>query len=367
MIDRQLEEGRAIELAKFYVKKLNLDLTGLTVATECASKAYGLTAVMAALAGAKVFAVGKDSSYGKFSDNKLKTLSILEQLDLADKVTFFQDSIPAEALSSTNIMTNSGCIRPITKDKIEALSAKAVICLMWETWELRDGEIDLEVCQEREIPVIGTNESFHLSNMFTYPGMLCFKILFEMGLEVGNNEFVLLGGGLTGRLIAETLEANGIDFDWYHNDENLKAKRKGSYDDLALIIDRDRLDAVICAEHVYHEVLVGPEQSLNFSQIKAQFPYAGWAHICGNIDTDALKSSGMKYHPEKIMPPGYQSYETINLGWEPVLMLNSAGLKVGELAARKRLENGTIEDAIEATLEYGIGQDFEGGFRNYGK
>jgi hypothetical protein len=367
MNEEEFQKGRAIEFVKIYVDKLDLDLSGLTVATECASNAYGYTAVLAAAAGAQVLAVGKDSSYGSFAENSAKTIAVLKQLGIEDRVAFFKDEIPPEQLIKTDIVTNSGCVRPITKQKIEALSDQAVICLMWETWELRDGEVDIEACQKKNIPVIGTDEHFHLCDMFTYPGMLCFKLLFEMGLEVGNNEFVLLGGGLTGRLIAETLRLNNITFDWYHNDDKLRADAQGNYSDLRNILERKRLDAVICAEHSYHEELVGAKQILNFPEIKEKFKYAKWAHISGNIDADDLKASGLIYAPERIMPPGYMSYETINLGWEPVLILNSAGLKVGEIAARSRTNGGTPEDAIKATVDFGIGQDFEGGFMNYGK
>ncbi len=59
------------------------------------------------------------------------------------------------------------------------------------------------------------------------------------------------------------------------------------------------------------------------------------------------------------------SYETMNLGYRPVIELAAAGLRVGEIAARARIKGETIEQTIKRTVDYGIGQDFNGGFLNY--
>ena len=55
------------------VRALELDLRGKTVLTEAASGAYIVTPILAAIAGAKVFAFSKTTRYGKveeiFSNN----------------------------------------------------------------------------------------------------------------------------------------------------------------------------------------------------------------------------------------------------------------------------------------------------------
>ena len=43
----------------------------------------------------------------------------------------------------------------------------------------------------------------------------------------------------------------------------------------------------------------------------------------------------------------------------------AGGLKVGEIASRARISGASIEEAIQETIDYGIGQDFQGGFLNY--
>jgi hypothetical protein len=59
------------------------------------------------------------------------------------------------------------------------------------------------------------------------------------------------------------------------------------------------------------------------------------------------------------------SYLPDVLGPTPILVLNAAGLKVGEIASKERLLGKSVEEAIKSTIDYGIGQDFEGGFFNF--
>ena len=266
-----------------------------------------------------------------------------------------------------NITTNSGMLRPFNEEKIGKLNPNSMISLMWETWELRDGEIDTEACQTRGIPVVGTNEHFEKADLFCYPGMLCLKMLFEMGLEVGNNSFVLLGEGLTGSLIARDFRRLGIDFDWFVDSTEKYAKEGPCqhYSQIKKILERNRIDAVICADHFSQSPVFGVNGYMEFQLLIESFPLIQWAHLTGPIDRDEIQASGIRYFPTEIQPTGYMTYVTENLGWEPVILLNSAGLKVGELVAKARNTGLSIEDSIQASVDYGIGQDFDGGFMNF--
>ena len=68
--------------------------------------------------------------------------------------------------AQSDIVTNSGMLRPINDEVVSKLKKTAVIPLMWETWELRPGEIDIISCQKNKIPVIGTNENYNHINMY---------------------------------------------------------------------------------------------------------------------------------------------------------------------------------------------------------
>ena len=358
---------RNIDIARSCINRLDLDLEGLSVLTECASGPYSFTPIIAAMAGAKVMSFGRDSKYGSFSENKAFIQRICSSLQINGEIKFFYNELPPEKWHEVNVVTNSGMLRPFTKEKIEKLNSKAMISLMWETWELRDGEIDLKSCQQNGVPVVGTNEHFEKADMFCYPGMLCLKMLFEMGLEVGNNSFVLLGEGLTGSLIARDFRRLGIDFDWFVDSEEKHDIEGGCYHykQIERILNKERIDAIICADHVSRIPVIGQNRPLDFARLVSSFPHIQWAHLTGPIDHEGIKLSGIRYYPTQIQSPGYMTYPTENLGWEPVIILNAAGLKVGEIVAKARMNGLNIEDSIQASVDYGIGQDFEGGFMNF--
>ncbi len=356
-----LATARALQRIQTLIQRLNLDLSGMKVLTECASGAYAYTAVMAAMAGADVIAVGRDSSYGKFEDNKKRLADLLRFAQTKTSVRMCRKEELEEHLS-VDIVTNSGFLRPIDAALIAKLPASAVVCLMWETWEFRPGEIDLDACRTKGIPVIGTNEHYPATDMFRYPGLLALHLLFAMQVETANSDLVLLGGGLTGMLIAKMFTDMGLSFWWFTPEGNERAEKCKPYSAMRDLLTMENIDAVICAEHKDPRVVVGKDTPLRFAELQQQFPLLRWGHLSGAIDAEALAASGLEYFPKKIMPFGYMTYSTDVLGPAPVLELNAAGLKVGELAARVRMAGGDGKTAIQKTVDHGIGQDFEGGF-----
>lgn len=368
--------------AQDLVSKLNLDLKGLTVATECASKAYGFLPILARLAGAEVLAVGKNSRYGLYAENKSTIEQILESIDLNNNIHFFENKIPSEYLNRANIITNSGFLRPIDKAKIDVLNKNAVVCLMWETWEFRNKEIDILACQAANIPVIGTkefspfqgyeidkipkkNDYGQYVDMSLYPGMIAMKLLFEIQQEIAYNNIVLIGGGLIGQLIAETFQRMGITFTWFTKNGTEKHNEIYPYSNLIDLLSEPKIDVLLCVDHVTDEEIIGNNGYINFNDIATRFPYIKYAHLCGNIDFENLKNSEIFYYPRNILPKGYMSYDSIDLGWTPVIRLLAGGLKVGEIAAKERLAGKTIKETIQKTIDYGIGQDFKGGFSEF--
>jgi hypothetical protein len=356
-----LATARALQRIQTLIQRLQLDLRGLTVLTECASGAYAYTAVIAAMAGANVIAVGRDSSYGTFDANKKRLEDLLRLAQTKTHVRICKKE-EVEINLSVDVVTNSGFLRPIDATFVAKLPSTAVVCLMWETWEFRQGEIDLDACRQKGIPVIGTNEHFPATDMFRYPGLLALHLLFAMQVETANSDLVLLGGGLTGNLIAKMFTEMGLSFWWFTPEGTERKEKCKPYSELRSLLDLHNIDAVICAEHKDPRVVVGSNTLLQFSDLKDKFPLLRWGHLSGAIDAAALEASGLEYFPKKIMPFGYMTYSTDVLGPAPVLELNAAGLKVGELAARARAAGADGKTAIQKTLAHGIGQDFEGGF-----
>ncbi|MBC7864468.1 MAG: hypothetical protein IAF38_15950 [Bacteroidia bacterium] len=364
--DKILFTKRNLQFVNKVIETLSLSLKNLTVITECASGPFAYTPVAALLAGANVISLGRDTRYGKYEENKKNLEEIISLADpaLLSKIQF-TDVKESIRFNEIDIFTNSGLIRPITKEIIDTLKPTCVIPLMWETWEFRESDLDIIACQQNNIPVIGTNEYFPPTDMTLTIGLFGVKILFDMKIPVANCRVVLIGGKIPANQIAQLYEKMGIDFTWFSPSGKEREKNCYPYSQLKKIKELKHIDAFVCAEHTDPFLIAGKNGGITFEEIYEAHPLAWWGHIVGNVDAEDLKNSGLSYYPEIIMPFGHQTYGTENLGFAPVIQLNMCGLKVGEIAAKERLKGSSIEVTIKKTLEYGIGQDFEGGFLQF--
>jgi hypothetical protein len=356
MLDRNLAICRSL------ISRTDLNLEGIHVLTECASGAYAYTPVLAAMAGATVIAAGGDSRYGSFLDNKQNIEGLLAHASARGKVEFIQkDRLTGHDLSSVDLVTNSGGLRPITADLLKSLSPRAVIALMWETWEFRKDDLDINYCQDNGLLVVGTNERNHILDMFGYNAIIVLKLLLEMGVEVHNNRIAILGSGKSAQTSMDGLKGLIEDVHWYGN-ETEGAK---PYAQMQEILELEHLDAIVVYEHSFHGEVLGRAAELSFAELKEKFPALKVGVVAGNVDRDELTASGLQHFPERILPFGYMSYETINIGPRPVLELNTLGLKVGQLAVESRRQNEDLEQVMREVVDSGLGMDFPGGFQNF--
>src|SRR5690242_10199626 len=111
------------------VRDCDLNLDGATVLTEAASGAYIVTPILAAMAGATVHAFTRNTRYGSVSDIEAETLSLARSAGVADRISVHAELTP-ELISSADIITNSGHLRPIDSTFIASAKQGAVISLM---------------------------------------------------------------------------------------------------------------------------------------------------------------------------------------------------------------------------------------------
>lgn len=339
---------RNIELIKEIIDKMNINLSGLTVLTECASAAYAFTPILCALAGAKVYSLGKDTSYGSFASNKKFIEDCLKTLNLEKNVHFFKDELNGNLYSDIDIYLNLGMLRPITEEKITTLKKTAVIPLMWEAFEFRPYEIDLEQAIKHDIPVIGCAEKNSIFNIFEYNGYMILKMLFEMGLEIHQNKVLLCGDDVLGKSIfnfLDKLTLSKLDF--------LQAEQ---YSDLKKKISEHQYDVMIIADMKYKKDIISESGLISAEQIVEKQNNMQIAHVSGSVDYESIRINKIKLFPEKIANQGHMSYQITELGFKPVFELLSIGIKVGEIAARHRLAGGSARDAIQMAIESGFGQ-----------
>ncbi len=175
------------------IEILGLDLRGLTVVTEAATGAYACTAPIAAMAGAaRVHAVARDTArYGSFDDAAAATLSLARAAGVADRITVSR-ALDPRMLAECDILTNSGHLRPICGETIARLPDRAVIALMFEAWEYREADLDLDACRERGIRIAAVNERHPAVGVFPFLGPLAVRLLSEAGLPPCGARIVLL-------------------------------------------------------------------------------------------------------------------------------------------------------------------------------
>lgn len=340
------------------ISDLDLRLDGLNVYTEAASGSYLAAPVLAALAGATVVAQARDSRYGLADEVIAKTKLFADYCGVGDRIKYVKSRSHAD-LAGADIITNSGFVRPIDKDLIGCLKPTAVIPLMWETWEFRSSDFDLDFCQEKEILALGTNEHSPLCNMMPVCGHLALKLIYELGYEGFGTRVLVLGNSPSpGKVIAEQLKALSMDVVWFSAGEESDYKYEDLHD--YFVNNGKTVDVILVAEHMHPAKILGANSYLDTQTILDINPDVAIGIISGNVSGEELESQGIQYYPKLIQPFGFMSYQPYVLGEYPVLLLFAGGLKVGLSMARARLNGLDIKDSIQQALEESPAMDFVG-------
>jgi len=317
-----------------------LDFSNLVVFTEAASKNYVVTPIIAAMAGAKVYAITTDSIYGKAKDIERFTHKFAEFCDVKDKIqVIFQKK--KEIISKADIITNLGFVRPINREFIFNLKKTAVIPLMYETWEFRNEDLDLKACQDKSILVLGTNEHHPKLKTLDYFGQLVLKKIFELNLELYGLKVMIIADEFFGPPIIKSLKDNNIEVIRNFN-------------------QTAEVDVLVIVYHKTPKVIIGKNGLITAKKLKQKYPFVSIIQFCGNgvIDRDALDKEGLQYIPKKAPKPGFMSWTLADLGPRPVIELHTAGLKVGEVMAKERLRGMGTEETKIMALKHSPAQDF---------
>lgn len=293
------------------IKKFDLNLSNQIVLTEAATGNYVVTPIIAAVAGAKkVYAYTKNSRYGTVDEVINQSLFIANICHVHDRIEFITDLNQID-LSQINILTNTGFLRPISKELIDYLSTECVIPLMWETWEFRLQDLDLEACRDKKIKVYGTNENDYRLRTKEYIGYMCLHFLLTYKHTPITSTILVIGCHYFTDYITTVLSNNHYTFNVINEYNNP--------------INTSEYDAIIIAEHHNDRLLVGNETA--FIPID-QIPLStNVIHICGNVD---FSNASFSFIPSEPSPFGYMSFTADYMGNQVVIDLHTAGLKVAE-------------------------------------
>lgn len=351
MIDYFRQQGilnpyRVRELIDEAIKFNDLDLNGLTVLTESASKNFVVTPIIAAKAGAKVYAITSDSKYGKAKNIEEFTYKFAEFCRVRDKIEVIFEK-KKEIIYQANIITNLGFVRPIDRKFVEMLNENSVIPYMYEAWEYREGDMDIRACESRNIPILATNEDFKGLEVFDYSGPLCMKMLFELEIEVLKDKIVIMSNDKFGTVIEKYLKAAGAQV---HLIRNLRYEENRKY--------LKECDALIVADYTGDDTIIGKDAQISAKELVELSRKISVIQFAGEIDINELERSNIPFFPGKRVGKYRMGITLADLGPKPVIDLHCAGLKVGEIMAKARLCGKNVAETKMMALKYSPGQDF---------
>lgn len=310
------------------ITDMELDLSEICVLTEAASGAFAVTCLIAALAGAeRVFAVAKDSHYGTANDVIAHVGDWAQSLGVIDRIELTAE--PARRFGpESHLVTNAGFVRPITGPMIRSLPPALAL----------------------SVPVVGTNETHPRVATFAQVGRLA-RVLIEetIGESVAGAGIVVIGSDPFGGAIEMMLAEAGAQI------LRLVSPADSLFDPAHRgFIETAR--ALVLAEHRVPDCLVGPG-GVPLDWIGADGP--ALIHISGVVDQDGIEGRGLRKIPPHEVRPGYMGVTPGYLGPEPVIDLNTAGLRAGEVVVRARRAGMDAGRAIAAAVDSGFGLAFE--------
>lgn len=305
---------RALNLIKKTRDNLDFNLNGLTIMTELGSNNYIYSPLIPLICGAdRVIAFVKDTVHGKSEELRSKCLKIAKYYNLDKKLEINTNVFDNEWLKECDIVTNSGMLRPFDSKKLSKFKKGAVLPLMFESWEIRDQDIDISYCKKNNIKVAGTWESHPDINVFNYIKVLCLKMVFEAGFEVLNNKIYVWSNDEFGMKIKNSFDQNGAKICILDNDVK------------SLFKNVKNLDFIFLADYKESRDFF---DLLRVRELLKINPNLAIIHLYGNLDLRKFNDLGIKIYPNKNGISQTMTFTLAHVGLIPIINLQVAGYKV---------------------------------------
>lgn len=288
-----------------------MDLDGATVLTEAATGAYVVTPVIAALGGAgHVHAVTRATRYGTVQEVTDQTTALARAVGVADRITVHDGPAP-HLFTAADVITNSGHLRPLDAARVAMMRPEAVVPLMFEAWEIGQGrtDLDLDAMRARGIRFAGTNERHPAVDVFGDLGHMAAALLLSAGVSVRRSRIGLLCDNPFGEYVAGGLASMGADVVPVEVDSV-------SVPDLdALVVAMTPTGGSVLAEDLLRA-------------LGRRNPAIVLGQVWGDVDRETCKDVGIICVPSEPPPPGHMGVLPSVLGPEPVVRLQTGGLRV---------------------------------------
>lgn len=318
-----LNPVRMNRLMREAVDRCELDLKGLTILTEAATGSYIVTPILAAMAGAgRVLAVTRTNRYGTAEQTAADTEALAALAGLNGRIEYIP-AVNRELVGQADIVTNSGNVRPITAEFISWMKPGAVLPLMFESWEFRPADLDLEACEKQGVAVAGTNECHPAVEVFSFLGMMAAKLMFDAGIGVYRSRILLLCDNPFLPYIESILRQCGAVV---HSAASAAGDSR---------IDGTPFDAVLVAMTPGEELVMSRE---DMHRIAANSPGAVLLQYFGDIDRGHAAAAGLPVWPAEAPAKGHMGILQSAIGPEATVRLQSGGLKAGEVLYKRSYE-----------------------------
>ncbi|GIX11200.1 hypothetical protein [Elioraea sp.] len=335
---------RIERLVREAVDRMGLNLSGICVLTEAATGPFAATALAACLGGAaQVVAVARTTRWGSAEDAIGAVRDLAQRVGCIDRIRFVVDDA-VDAASGCHLVTNVGHVRPIGRELVSRLAKPAAVALMWEPWEFRPADIDLDALREFDVPIIGTAETHPHVRTFDYLGPTVGRLLLNAGIEIMRSRLLVVGSDPFGSSVQDWLCRAGADAvrasisSWRHA---VMSAGQHPFDALLLLEHRDHTSLVTADDHGALAIL------------------AKWGapiiRLCGVVDRSMIENAGATILPAHDVPTGMMSVTTAYAGPRPVVDLHTAGLKAASIVVRALRGGASPQAAVAAAVASGYG------------
>jgi len=317
------------------VNALQLNLKGKTVLTEAATGAYIVTPVLAAIAGARVFAYSKTTRYGNVEEVFSGTRELADTYKEFPLDIHYIDKISPEIIAQADIITNSGHLRPLNETMLSHAKDELVIPLMYEAWEWREADMDIQYIRKRGFKIGATNERHPEVDVFNYLGDMALKQIFDAGITPYKNKFILLCNNDFGPFIAKTLAgicAGLAVIDRNEHKENYNLNQIdwiGNFPDFRIPPSYRDAEAVIFTAYPFDQPWIGINTPVSIQQVLSELSDPFILRYAGDIHKGDFENNHVRFFPEHVHS-GHMGILPSAIGYDPIIRLQSGGLKAGE-------------------------------------
>ena len=301
---------------KAAIERLDLKLDGRSILTEAATGAYAVTPVLAAFAGARVFALANETRYASADEIEKATLELARIGGVEDRIELVYEKSPA-VLERLDVVTNSGQVRPIDQTMVSYLKSTCVVPLMYEAWEYRSADVNLAACRSKGIVVAGTNEQHPAVDVFSFLGLMAVRQLHDAGIAVRGCNIVSLCDNDFAPFISNGLRNCGAKVS---ETRQLSPHVLGPHCDAILVALKPGDGPVL--------------RAADADLLGTHAPGAVVVQYWGDVDRRALAHAHVPVWPHQEPVAGHMGVLPSAIGPEPIVRLQAGGFKVGEVLAR---------------------------------